>query len=230
MTEQLAFDLPAKPALGRGDFLVAPCNAAAAAQIADWRDWPEGKLALIGPPGAGKTHLVHVWAAETGARVLPAKTLNGADAAALAATGAVAVEDVDGIAGPGAETTLLHLHNLLRQSGGALLLTATLPPIRWPIALPDLASRMQAAVVAEIGAPDDRLLAGLLVKLFTDRQLKVTQEVLDYTIVRMERSFAAARHLVEVADRAALAAQRSITIPLMRDILAADGRAESDVC
>jgi hypothetical protein len=65
--QQLAFDLPARPALEREDFFVSVANAQAVALIEGWRDWPARKLALSGPRGAGKTHLAHVWAARAGA-------------------------------------------------------------------------------------------------------------------------------------------------------------------
>ena len=66
MRRQLTFDLPVRPALGRGDFFVSPANALAIAQI-DAGTWPAGKLLLIGPEGAGKSQLAQVWATETGA-------------------------------------------------------------------------------------------------------------------------------------------------------------------
>ena len=105
MTRQLTFDLPARPALGRDDFFISPANAVAVASVDDWARWPHGKMALIGPKGAGKTHLVHVWAAEAQAQVLDASGLATADVQALASPGAkLAVEDVDRIAGNPAVT------------------------------------------------------------------------------------------------------------------------------
>ena len=219
MAEQLTFELPARPALGRGDFLIAPSNATAAARIEAWKDWPQGKLALIGPAGSGKTHLAHVWAAETGAEILAAADMAAVDPARLARRGAIAVEDCDAGLSPEGETALLHLHNLLAQSRGHLLLTAATPPVRWPIGLPDLTSRMQAAPVAGIGPPDDALLAGLLVKLFSDRQLSVPPTLIPYLLTRMERSFAAAQALVAALDSAALAEGRAVSRALAARVL-----------
>ena len=70
-----------------------------------------------------------------------------------------------------------------------------------------------------IDAPDDALLGAILVKQFHDRQIKVAADVIAYILPRMERSFAAARDLVERTDRAALAQKRAISIPLVRDVL-----------
>lgn len=220
MARQLTFDLPVRPARGRADFFVSPANETALAQVEDWRAWPQGKLALIGPQGSGKTHLAHVWAEQSSARIVGADTLAGADLAALTAAGAVALEDAEQVAGDtDAERALFHLHNLLLAEGGALLLTARHAPGDWPLTLPDLQSRMQATATAHLQPPDDALLAALLVKLFADRQLGVDPALVAYLVDRMERSFAAAQALVAALDREALATGRKPGIRLAADVL-----------
>lgn len=214
MAEQLTFDLPSVPALGREDFFISPANATAVAAVDDWQDWHLGKLALSGAAGAGKTHLAHVLAAASGATILPASALAGADIPALAAI-PVVIEDVPQIAGdPAAERALFHLHNLSCAEGGRLLLTGRDMPARWPLRLPDLASRVQACTVARIEPPDDTLLAAVIAKMFADRQLNVEPGVITYLTLRMDRSFATARTLVENLDRMSLAEHRAITKPL----------------
>ncbi len=211
MAEQLTFELPARPALGRGDFFVSPANAVAVAAVEGWRDWPLGRLALGGPAGAGKTHLAHVWAALAGAAIVRAGGLAGADGAALAAA-PLAVEDADRIAGDvAAERALFHLVNRMGETGQPLLLSGTQAPARWGVTLPDLASRLEATPVAGIGAPDDALLAAVMVKQFADRQIAVAPDVIRYLVDRMPRSFAAAGALVDRLDRAALREGRAIT-------------------
>lgn len=219
MPRQLSFDLPVRTARGRGDFFVSAANAAALAMIEGWQGWPHRKLVLVGPRGAGKTHLVHVWAALSGAAIVPATALAGTDIAALASA-PVAVEDCQSVAGdPAAETALFHLHNLVLAEGRALLLTACAAPRRWPLVLPDLASRLQATAVAAIAPPDDALLAAVLAKLFTDRQLSPSPATVPYLARRIERSFAAAGAVVARLDAAALDAGRPITPALARELL-----------
>jgi chromosomal replication initiation ATPase DnaA len=221
VTAQLPLDLGHRPALGREDFLVADCNAAAVAWIDRWPDWPGGGLALHGPAGCGKTHLAEVWRARSGARRLDAAVLATAEPPQL--LGAARACMIDGLYDNGAvrpdERRLLHLYNLLRERGGHVLLAARAAPARWPVALPDLKSRLGALAAVEIGPPDDVLLAAVLVKLFVDRQLAVGAEVIDYLARRMERSFEAARRLVAALDREALAAHRRISLPLAREVL-----------
>lgn len=220
MTEQMAFDLPVRSATGREDFFVSPSNAVAVAQIEAWRDWPQRKLVLVGPEGAGKTHLAHVWADASGAQIVAATALAGAGIEALAVQGAVAVEDADRIAGDrAAEEALFHLHNLVLAEGGTLLLTARGAPRQWPLTLPDLRSRLEATASATLEAPDDALLAALLVKLFTDRQISVPPRLIPYLVGRMDRSFAAAQALVAALDRRALETGRKISERLAAELL-----------
>jgi chromosomal replication initiation ATPase DnaA len=218
---QLVLDLPARPALGRADFFVSPANEMALAQLDAWPDWPSGRLAVAGPEGAGKTHLAHVWAARSGALI--ARDPADLDLATLPGNAAVAVEDVDRLAGGrAAEVALFHLCNHLAAGGGSLMVSGREPPARWPLLLPDLASRLGVAAVARLEPPDDDLLAAVLVKLFADRQLAVAPEVIRYLVSRMDRSFAAAERLVAGLDRAGLAGHRPITARLAAEVLFGD--------
>lgn len=220
MATQLGFDLPVRAALGREDFFVSPANAMAVALLEGWQGWPGRKLLLIGPAGAGKTHLAHVWAAQSRARILPAAGLEQADIPALA-QGHVVVEDIDQIAGQqGAEQALFHLHNLVIAEGHSLLLTSACAPQHLGLSLPDLQSRVQGCQSASLGAPDDRLLGAVLMKLFADRQLVPTPDTLPYLVRWMTRSFDSARQIVAEMDAQALAQGRPLNRALAREVLA----------
>jgi chromosomal replication initiation ATPase DnaA len=220
MATQLGFDLPVRAALGREDFFVSPANAMAVALLEGWQGWPGRKLLLIGPAGAGKTHLAHVWAAQSRARILPAASLEQADIPALA-QGHVVVEDIDQIAGQqGAEQALFHLHNLVIAEGHSLLLTSACAPQHLGLSLPDLQSRVQGCQSASLGAPDDRLLGAVLMKLFADRQLVPTPDTLPYLVRWMTRSFDSARQIVAEMDAQALAQGRPLNRALAREVLA----------
>ncbi|WP_298843304.1 DnaA/Hda family protein [uncultured Roseobacter sp.] len=219
MAEQLGFDLPGVPALGRADFLVAPSNAVAIAMIEGWQGWSGRKLLLSGPEGSGKTHLTQVWAGLSGAQVVAAQDLAAADVPLLA-TGHIAVEDVHLLSGNSAEqTALFHLHNMVLAEGNSLLLTGCGAPAHWGIDLPDLASRLAGTTVAQLEPPDDALLAALLAKLFSDRQLSPKPEVISYLVRRIDRSFAGAREIVAALDAASLARKCAVTRGLAATLL-----------
>jgi chromosomal replication initiation ATPase DnaA len=220
----LDLGLVRRRAFGREDFVVTRANADAVALI-DARDrWPQRRLGLSGPEGAGKTHLAHVFAAATGAAIVAAAGLRPEHAPALAARGAVAVEDVDRLADaadPGAaETALFHLMNLTAAEGAALLVTGRAAPAHWRVGLPDLASRLAALTPATLSPPDDALLAAVIARDFAERGLVVEPGVPAFLAARIERSFAAAEAAVEALDRAALAARRPVTRKLAAALLA----------
>jgi chromosomal replication initiation ATPase DnaA len=214
---QLILDLGHRPALGEADFLVAPCNERAIQWLDIWPAWPAPALTVFGPPGCGKTHLARVFAARSGAPLIPATALATDVVPSLLGPATAAVVDA---ADSAAAEPLLHLYNVIVERRGQLLLTATEPPARWPDLLPDLRSRLAAALTVAVAPPDDALLAALLVKLFADRQVAVGEEVVLFLVRQMERSFDAARRLVAALDAAALREQRGITIPLAKSVLA----------
>ncbi len=215
---QRTFDWGIRPALGREDFLVAPCNEAAVAWLDRWPDWPGPALVIHGPPGSGKSHLAEVWRRRSGADIVPAARL--ADVVSDAAHAPALV--IDGLGGPVDERALLHTYNAIAERDGHLLLTAQAPPARWPLTLPDLASRLRLGPAAALGLPDDALLGALVLKLFADRQIAVAPEVPAYVVPRIERTFEAVVRLVERLDRAALAEGRAVTVPLVRAVLGAE--------
>lgn len=215
---QLVFDLPHREALGREDFLVTASNAAATALIDQWPLWPSYGAVLLGPAGSGKSHLVEVWRAKSGARRVPAGALEVAAVPDLLAFGSLAIEDAPGEMLD--QRALFHTLNLARQSGAHLLITAELPCESWPIELPDLLSRLRALPSVKLLPPDDDLLRGVLVKLFADRQIAVDETVVSFLLMRMPRSLDAARLLVAEIDRRALEEKADVTRPFVARVLA----------
>jgi chromosomal replication initiation ATPase DnaA len=202
---QLSFDLPVRTARGREAFFVSPANETALALIDRWPRWPGRRLALTGPEGAGKTHLAYVWAERSGARFVSARSLHREDPLALGG-GATVLEDVDAAPlDPAGERAVFHLLNAQAERGGHLLLTGRTRPAHWAVGLPDLASRFAAVTPVTIAPPDDALIAALLVKHFSDRQLRVPPALVSWLAPRIERSSAAAARAVERLDREALA-------------------------
>lgn len=214
----LAFDFPRRRAMGRGDFYVSPANAAALGLLDRPHTWPEGRLALCGPAGSGKTHLAHVFIAATGAALVGAAALTPEAVPHLIGAGAVALEDLDR---GGHEQAVFHLLNLARAEGVPVLLTGRTPPSRWPVALPDLASRLAAIAVGKLHLPDDDLLAAVIAKLLADRHLRHDPGVPEALAARIERSFDAARDAVERLDSVSLAERRNLTRRLVTDLFPA---------
>jgi chromosomal replication initiation ATPase DnaA len=220
---QIPFDLGHRTAMGRDDFLIAPNNQDAVAWIDLWPDWPAPLLILYGPVASGKSHLAAVWGEKSNAACVNPRTLNDETIRHIASAAKhVILEDADNLIGNvEAEKGLFHLYNLFKEEKRSIMLTLVEPPVRRAFALPDLASRLRAAPAVAIREPDDILLSSILVKMFNDRQLRVGQDAINYIVSHMERSFEAARRVVEEADKRAMIEKRAVSIPLLREILQA---------
>jgi chromosomal replication initiation ATPase DnaA len=218
---QLALDLPVDERRGVEDFLVSDCNEAAYSHIESWPHWPDQVLRLLGPEGSGKSHLAAIWAARAHGWTISAREITHERVPHLASAGALVIEDAD--KGVRDEAALFHLVNLVRARKGHLLVTARTAPDAWGLATPDLLSRLRLSPAAEIGAPDDALLRAVLVKHFVDRQLVVDVGTVEALALRMERSFAAARDVVEKLDRLSLEHGRRITRSMAAGLFAEAG-------
>jgi len=210
--QQLPLDLPVRNAMNAAGFVVSDSNRDAVAWLDRWPDWPNGILAVYGPAGCGKTHLAHVWQARSQARFLEPSALEQLP------QGENLV--LDGIRLP--EEHLFHLINHVRAQRTQLLILDREPPARWPVRLPDLASRLAGVPAVAVLAPDDTLLAAVLAKHFTDRQVDVAPEVIAYLVKQIERSFTAAETMARRLDQAAMARRAPITIKLARDLLSGE--------
>ena len=214
---QLPLDLGHLPGLSRDDLVVSQANIQAAALIDRWPDWPSPVVLLAGPAGSGKSHLAAIWREHTGAIQLHASDI----VAHVGEIGAspVLIDDAD--QGKLDQDGLFHLINTVRGAGSHLLLTARSFPSAWGVTLPDLASRLKAAATVEIEEPDDLLLAGVITKLFADRQVEVEPHVVQFLVRRIERSLSTAIRVVERLDRAALEQKSRISRALAAETIGA---------
>lgn len=220
---QLPFDLGHRAAYAREDLWISPANAEAIAWLDRWPAWEAPALVLYGPPAAGKTHIARAWQKKASAASLTAENLEPLCGVSPAPKTLLA-DDAETLIGDRcAETFLFHAYNRAQAEGGHLLLVAEQPPKAWNFMLPDLRSRLLASPAVVVGSPDEQTMAVVLAKLFSDRQIFVSQDVVQFVITRIERSFAAMRDIADAIDQKALAEKRPVTIPLVREILQAQG-------
>ncbi len=216
--QQLPLDLQIRSTDRHGDFIISDCNRIAAQWIDRWPDWVGQFCALniAGPEASGKSHLAAVWQAKSGAVLLGDLYHDHAGLGEalhfVIDLGRVSLDEME----------LFHLFNHTRDIGGSLLIISNQPVARMAWQLPDLSSRMRAVNLAMIDGPDNMLLHALLHKNFVERQLYAPENVIQYLVARMERSFAAARDVVVRMDRLSLANRSQITLSLARSVIESD--------
>ena len=198
---QIALPLPPAREGDPASIVIGNANAGAVEALRNPASWPFGTAILRGASRSGKS-LLGRWFEHSGL----GETIDPADA-------------VD-------ETALFHRWNRAQENGTALLLIPDTAP--WDIALPDLRSRLGAALALEIEAPDDAMMRDLVLSHAERRGLVLGEEALTYVVPRMTRSFAAVEAFVAAMDRLALERQSRPTRNLARDALESiDGPAQA---
>ncbi len=233
MPQQYIFSFPTQEKLTRDNFIIADCNRDAFDILQKYPDWPSPFLAIYGAPKSGKSHLIKAWMQDKNSDInihqcrfskltmldndLPNHTLLWLD------DDTPNENNLDDTQTEAQEEALFHLYNriMLKQQKG-LIITSVTPPTKWRINLPDLASRLKSVPNVELGMPSDDLLAQLFHKLCRDRQIKLDDKIIDYLLVRMERSFFACYDLCDKLNQHSLSRKGKITLNIAKQCLQDD--------
>ncbi len=192
------------------DYIVSLCNLEAYKAVQGEVVWPNNQLLIIGDESSGKTHLAKIWQEKVGATFLN----DGDDFANyINKSSAFILEDIETVK---SEEYLFHLINFVRNNSFSLLLTAKYLP---DFLLADLKSRITAMHKILIKQPDDEMLKILLLKQFSDRQLRINNEVIEYILTRTERSFEFVAKLVNLIDQMSLSEKKGITVPMVKKVM-----------
>lgn len=207
--------------VGAPDECIALLDAAARGATRDW-------IFLSGPAGAGKTHLLLGTCAQALAvHARPAYvSLAGAvghvrDALhAFEGMDVVALDDIDAVAGRREdEIALFDFHNRARSEGTRVVYAATARPDALPLVLPDLRSRLGQCIGIALVPPAEEARREVLRQRARRRGLAIDEAALDWLMRRVGRDLGSLTQLFDRLDRAALAAQRRLTVPFLREVL-----------
>lgn len=222
---QLPLEFAHRPFLGREDFIKSSCNAEALEMVELWPQWPAFGLCIYGPENCGKTHLTHIFEENVAIKTNNPYHLPRLEACDINLEIIHQLYDqnkcliIENLCSEIDEEAMFHLFNLYRDQGGYILFTSNSAPARIPFKLPDLSSRLKMIPAIGISEPDDELLSALIIKLFMDRQITVSREIINYILVNMHRSFSYAHKLVEEIDNISLSYKRAVSIPIIKEAL-----------
>lgn len=221
--KQLCLDFQVNPAYTLQDFYPSEESVQILKMFEDFSAWESHCLIIYGDAGCGKTHLCHIFRAmaedksKNNALIAEATDLTIEKVPEMLKSARyIAVDNVHNLKN---EQALFHLFNFTKENQARLLLTAVTKPSAWGLKLPDLISRLNTAVTMQIPNPTDEMMAAVLVKMFADRQIFISEEALDYLLTRTERSFDALRTVVQKADALSLSEKKGVTIPLLKKAL-----------
>lgn len=197
--------------------MVAEANRDAARLLTDWRVWPSGAMALIGPHGSGKTHLALAWALEAGARqVSPGAASDAAARIFREAGGRLFIDDADGERD---EDMLWRVLDMARAEGGAMLLVGATAPAQWSVKSPDLRSRLGALALARLGEPDEALMEVVLRRICREQFIQLSDDAAKYLVRRLPRTFAAARAWAAALDQELVRGAKPVTTAIAKRAL-----------
>lgn len=220
--KQIPFDFVPRTYMGREDFMVAPCNREAFNLVDSWPKWLTQGMIIYGPKGCGKSHLANLFADKV--KIFADKpikvSLIDAERINLRNVNKIASENqsivIENLTPKANAEALFHLFNLYNTEGRYMLWTAETAPSRMSFALKDLQSRLNMLPSVEIKEPDDLMLQTLIVKLFNDRQILISPEILNFIVTNAPRSFEYIGKLVEECDNISLAYQCAVNYNVVK--------------
>lgn len=198
MSSQIGLPFDWQAQVQTGSFLVSGANQLVLRHIEGWRDWPIPISILSGPARSGKSTLGRHFSALSGGLV---------------------IDDAE----REEDKALFHQWNISRDSGRPLLLIGQEAPALWPVALPDLRSRLAAAPHVRIAEPDDALVRQLIETGLAMGGSAYAADVPEWLTRRIERSYGAVADLLVRLNRLSLAASRRISVPMVKEALQRQG-------
>jgi DnaA family protein len=216
--EQLIFELATPEPPTFGNFLTGTNRELVAALVrVAGGEGSETGLVLWGPPGVGKTHLLHATAAAARSR-RPVQFVAGPGALPddLPEPSAMVIVDRVDRADAQAQARLFTLYNALKSTGGSLVASADVPPARMPLR-DDLRTRLGWGLVYEVLPLADADKPAALATYGRSRGFVLGDDVIAYLLAHGRRDMTSLVSTLAALDRHSLASKRPITVPLLRE-------------
>lgn len=202
-------------------YFVSDSNASAYQLIENWGEWPFQMCAIFGPEGYGKTHLGHILRDRTNGVLVPAQEITEQFvASSIEKSQVYIIDDVDLNTSP---KLLFHMYNLALENKSFVVFLLSQPPASWDSGLADLNSRLRSLQVFELLQPDDAMCRAIIKKIFSDFQLSVKEEVVDYFQDHTSRNLGEIQKNIKNINVASMELRRNITIPFIKQVLNVTG-------
>ena len=200
----------------KDDFFVSKSNFFAFNLIDTWPKWEKNILNICGEKYSGKTHLSEIFLNKNKGKILDTKKFTFNDSHNLRIYQNIILEDFSESID---EESIFSLINFVDQNNKYLVINSLKPINEMNFNLKDLKSRAKNSLVAKIENPDDELIKVLLAKNFSDRQIKIDNKLIEFTVKRITRSYGKIFEFIYKIDEISLKKKKSIDLKTVKEVL-----------
>ena len=198
------------------DFFVSKCNYFAFSLIESWPKWEKNILNIYGEKFSGKSHLSEIFKKNNKAIIIKNNEINEEFFKKIRFYENIILDNLEYI---NDENILYSIINFVEQYNKYLIVNSINPINTLDFTLPDLKSRLKNCVYAKIEKPDDDMIFALILKHFSDRQIKIEKKVIEYITKRIERSYGKILDFIYKVDQFSLINKKSIDYKVIKKIL-----------
>ena len=213
---QLLLELDYKTNFNEHDFYLSKSNSNAFNLINRWPDWEKKILNISGEKFSGKSHLANIFKLKSKAFLVKGDKIDNSIFKSLKLYESIIIDDFEEC---NEEEILYSIFNLIDQDNKYLLINSLKPINKIKYKLPDLASRSKNCLYAEIENPDDELLFAIILKNFSDRQIKIEKKIINFIISRVDRSYRKIDEFIYKIDELSLKKKKPINLKTIKAIL-----------
>jgi len=213
---QLLLDFDIKKNFNDHDYYVSDSNYFAFNLIDKWPRWEKRILNISGDKFSGKTHLANIFKLKSSALFLNENQINDDLFKKIKLHECIIV---DGFSNSIDEKLTYAILNLVDQDSKYLLINSETPLGEINFNLPDLASRSKNLLHAKIDPPDDDLIFAIILKNFSDRQIKLEKKIIEFIINRIDRSYSKISEFIYKIDELSLKKKKPINLKTIKEIL-----------
>jgi len=213
---QLLLDFTYKNNFNEHDFYLSKSNSNAFNLINRWPDWDKKILNISGEKFSGKSHLANIFKSKSKAFLIKGNEIDNSIFKSIKLHESIIIDDFEEC---NEEEILYSIFNLIDQDSKYLLINSLKPINEIKYRLPDLTSRSKNCLYAVIENPDDELLFAIILKNFSDRQIKVEKKIINFIISRIDRSYRKIDEFIYKIDELSLKKKKPINFKTIKEIL-----------
>ena len=216
MKDQLILKFPSRNAYKKEDYYVSASNEEAYNFITSWPNWVKRIVNVYGPTSSGKSHLANILKSKTSCLQVSSNELSEKCFVTFKTKEALIIENLDENV---SQNLLYSIWNVALHDNKYVLITSKKPITSYSFTLTDLKSRIESSLIIGINLPSDDLISVILAKNFSDRQIKVEKNHIDYIIKRIDRSYEKISQFILTLDRYSLKKGSPFGLKLIKEVL-----------